>query len=351
MSVAQDIQEQVQTAAADHTPLAIQGNNSKAFYGRTTAGKVLSVSKHRGIIDYTPSELVISARAGTPLAELESVLAQEGQMLPFEPPHFAASATLGGSVACGLSGPRRPYTGAVRDFVLGVNCINGKGETLRLGGQVMKNVAGYDLSRTLTGSLGTLAVLLDVHLKVLPHPLLETTLVQGCSAATAVEYFNRWAGQPLPLSGACYLDDRLYIRLSGMPEGVHAAASKIGGEPLDDAGHVWEQLREQQLPFFAGDSPLWRLSVPAATQPLALDGDTLLDWGGAQRWLRSNLPADTIRSAAAAVGGHATLFRGGNHSGAVFQPLQPALLALHRRLKNSLDPAGIFNPGRMYPEL
>jgi glycolate oxidase FAD binding subunit len=351
MGVAQDIQEQVQTAAAAQTPLAIQGGNSKAFYGRTTAGKVLSLSDHHGILDYTPSELVISARAGTLLTELESVLAQEDQMLSFEPPHFGESATLGGCVACGLSGPRRPYTGAVRDFVLGVNCINGKGEVLRLGGQVMKNVAGYDLSRTLTGSLGTLAVLLDVHLRVLPRPALEITLVQSCSATTAVENYNRWAGQPLPLSGACHLEDQLYLRLSGMAEGVQAAATAIGGELLDNAGHFWEQLREQQLPFFADDMPLWRLSVPAATPPLALDGAALLDWGGAQRWLRSELPAAAIRSTVAAVGGHATLFRGGDRSSAVFQPLQPALLALHQRLKNSLDPAGIFNPGRMYQQL
>jgi glycolate oxidase FAD binding subunit len=351
MTAEQDIQEQVQTAAAEQTPLAIQGGNSKAFYGRTTAGKVLSLSDHHGILDYTPSELVISARAGTLLTELESVLAQEDQMLSFEPPHFGESATLGGCVACGLSGPRRPYTGAVRDFVLGVNCINGKGEVLRLGGQVMKNVAGYDLSRTLTGSLGTLAVLLDVHLRVLPRPALEITLVQSCSATTAVENYNRWAGQPLPLSGACHLEDQLYLRLSGMAEGVQAAATAIGGELLDNAGHFWEQLREQQLPFFADDMPLWRLSVPAATPPLALDGAALLDWGGAQRWLRSELPAAAIRSTVAAVGGHATLFRGGDRSSAVFQPLQPALLALHQRFKNSLDPAGIFNPGRMYQQL
>jgi len=351
MTVEQDIQERVQAAAAGHTPLAIQGGNSKAFFGRETTGSMLSLSGHRGIVEYTPSELVISAHAGTPLTDLEAVLAQAGQMLPFEPPHFGDTATLGGSIACGLSGPRRPYAGAVRDFVLGVNCINGKGEYLRLGGQVMKNVAGYDLSRTLTGSLGTLAILLDVHLKVLPRPEQETTLVQHCSAATAVEYFNRWAGQPLPLTGACYNDDHLYARLSGMDEGVQAAAASIGGEPLDNAGHFWEQLREQQLPFFSGATPLWRLSVPAATQPLALDGETLIDWGGAQRWLKSDLPAATIRSTVAASGGHATLFRGGDRSGALFQPLPPALMALHQRLKNALDPAGIFNPGRMYPEL
>lgn len=351
MTIQQDLQEQVQAAAASHSPLVIRGGNSKPFYGRTTSGETLSLGGHRGIIDYTPSELVISVRAGTPLSELETVLHKEGQMLPFEPPHFGISATLGGCIATGISGPRRPYTGAVRDFVLGVNCINGKGEYLRLGGQVMKNVAGYDLSRTLTGSLGTLAVLLDAHLKVLPRPQLETTLVQHCSAATAVELFNRWAGQPLPLSGACYLDDALYVRLSGMPEGVQAAGNRIGGEPLDNATRFWEQLREQQLPFFSGETPLWRLSVPAATPPLALDGVMLLDWGGAQRWLKTDMPAAAIRDCVTAAGGHATLFRGGDRDSAVFQPLQPAMLALHQRLKQTLDPAGIFSPGRLYPEL
>ena len=351
MTSQQDLQQQVQAAVADHTPLVIRSSGSKAFYGRATQGEPLSLDGHSGIIDYTPSELVISARAGTPLSELETTLSQEGQMLAFEPPHYGKGATLGGCIACGLSGPRRPYTGAVRDFVLGVNCINGKGEYLRLGGQVMKNVAGYDLSRTLTGSLGTLAVLLDAHLKVLPRPETEITLVQQCEAKKAIELFNRWAGQPLPLSGACYLDGKLYARLSGMTEGVQAAADNIGGEPLEQASRFWEQLREQQLPFFSGETPLWRLSVPAATPPLALDGALLLDWGGAQRWLKSGLPAAAIRDCVSAVGGHATLFRGGDRNSAVFQPLPAAMLALHQRLKHSLDPAGIFNPGRLYPEL
>ena len=351
MSIEQDLQEQVRSAAASHTPLAIQGGNSKAFYGRTTTGTTLSVSEHRGIIEYTPSELVISVRAGTVLTELEAALAQEQQMLAFEPPHLGDAATVGGTIACGLSGPRRPYAGAVRDFVRGINCINGKGEILRLGGKVMKNVAGYDLSRTLSGSLGTLAVLLDVHLKILPRPTLDITLVQACTATTAIERFNQWAGQPLPLSGACYLEDRLYLRLSGMHEGVQAAVASIGGEQLDNAEHFWKQLREQQLPFFSGDTPLWRLSVPASTPPLALQGTSLIDWGGAQRWLKSDQSAESIRSRVTASGGHATLFRGGNHSGAVFQPLPEAMLALQQRLKATLDPAGIFNPGRMYPEL
>jgi len=351
MSSAQDILEQVQAAAASATALCIEGGGSKRFYGHDSSGTALAVGDYRGIIDYTPAELVISARAGTPLAELDAALAQQGQMLAFEPPHFGAGATLGGSIACGLSGPRRPWTGAARDFVLGVTCINGKGEQLRFGGQVMKNVAGYDLARTLTGSLGTLAVLLDIHLKVLPRPEHELTLTRDCSAVEAIRLCSQWSGLPLPLSGACHFGGRLYLRLSGSLQGVQAAAAEIGGDPEPAAASIWEELREQRLAFFAGDRPLWRISVPPASAPLELDGDWLLDWGGAQRWLRSALPATYIRHQAAAAGGHATLFRGGDQAAGIFQPLHPALLALHRRLKHSFDPAGILNPGRMYPDL
>ncbi len=345
------IQEQVQAAAASGTPLSVQGNNSKSFYGRRTGGEVVSVNQHQGIIDYTPSELVISARAGTTLTELESVLEEQGQMLAFEPAHFGNNATIGGTIACALSGPRRPYAGAARDFVLGVNCINGKGEWLRLGGQVMKNVAGYDVSRTLTGSLGTLAIMLDIHLRVLPRPETEITVQQTCDADIAIERCNALAGQPLPVSAACYLDGHLTIRLSGMEQGVQAAAASIGGETLESAARFWQQLREHQLAFFSGEKPLWRLSVPPATAPLPLEGATLLDWGGAQRWLRSEQAADTIRSISGSAGGHATLFRGGDPGDEVFHPLQPQLLALHQRLKQTFDPAGILNPGRMYREL
>ncbi len=351
MSFEQTLQEQVQAAAAAGTALSIQGGNSKSFYGRCARGEVLSVNEHKGIIDYTPSELVISARAGTTLTELESVLEQEGQMLAFEPAHFGDNATLGGTIACGLSGPRRPYAGAARDFVLGVNCVNGKGEWLRLGGQVMKNVAGYDVSRTLTGSLGTLAIMLDIHLRVLPKPETEVTLQQSCDAATAIQRCNALAARPLPVSASCYADGQLTIRLSGMEQGVQSAAASIGGETLADAARFWQQLREHQSAFFGGERPLWRLSVPPATAPLPLEGDTLLDWGGAQRWLRSEQAADTIRGSTAAAGGHATLFRGGDRDGEVFHPLQAALLSLHQRLKQTFDPAGILNPGRMYREL
>ena len=351
MSFESTLQERVKAAAETGTALSVQGNNTRSFYGRGTQGETVSVSDHRGVIDYTPSELVISARAGTRLSELESVLRQEGQMLAFEPAHFGEGATLGGTIACGFSGPRRPYAGAARDFVLGANCVSGTGEWLRFGGQVMKNVAGYDVSRTLTGSMGTLAILTDIHLRVLPMAETEVTLQLACDAASALDTCNRLAAQPLPLSAACQLDDRLLIRLSGMQEGVQAAIDEIGGEVLDDATQFWLQLREQQLPFFADPRPLWRIAVAPATAPLALEGDTLIDWGGAQRWLKSDQPAETIRAVTAATGGHATLFRGGDHGGDVFQPLTAALLSLHQRLKQAFDPAGILNPGRMYRQL
>jgi glycolate oxidase FAD binding subunit len=341
--------ETLRAAASRGTPLSIRGGGSKAFYGRTTEGHAFRVGEYAGLIEYSPTELVVTARAGTPLAELEAALAQENQMLAFEPPHFGPGATLGGTIACGFSGPRRPYAGAARDHVLGITCLNGRGQRLRFGGQVMKNVAGYDISRTLTGSLGTLAVLLDITLKVLPRPETELTLRREAGAAEAIALFNRWAGQPLPLSGGCHHDGELTVRLSGFEPGVKAAANRIGGEVVPAAGEFWGQLREQRLGFFAGPQPLWRVSVAPATAPLPLDGDCVIDWGGAQRWYRTTLPAAALRNHAAMAGGHATLFRNGDGD-EVFHPLPGPLLALHRRLKHSFDPVGVLNRGRMYPQ-
>ncbi|MDH5515196.1 MAG: glycolate oxidase subunit GlcE [Gammaproteobacteria bacterium] len=350
----QDIQhytDTVRNAAASGKPLALQGNGTRAFLGRTTRGDPLSMADYHGIIDYSPSELVISARAGTPLAHIEQTLAAEQQMLAFEPPAFGPTATLGGTIAGGLSGPRRPWSGAARDFVLGINCINGHGEYLRFGGQVMKNVAGYDLSRTLTGSLGTLAILLDIHLKVLPRPEAELTLTQTCTQAEAIERCNHWSASPIPLTAACYIEDRLVFRLSGTERGVADTASRLGGDTQPGEASIWQDLKEQTLPFFAGDAPVWRLSLPPASAPLDSIGEQLLDWGGAQRWLRSTLPATDIRETVQAAGGHAQLFRGGDRSGEVFQPLAANVLSLHQRLKAAFDPQAIFNPGRMYAEL
>lgn len=350
----QDIQhytDTVRNAAASGKPLALQGNGTRAFLGRTTRGDPLSMADYHGIIDYSPSELVISARAGTPLAHIEQALAAEQQMLAFEPPAFGPTATLGGTIAGGLSGPRRPWSGAARDFVLGINCINGHGEYLRFGGQVMKNVAGYDLSRTLTGSLGTLAILLDIHLKVLPRPEAELTLTQTCTQAEAIERCNHWSASPIPLTAACYIEDRLVFRLSGTERGVADTASRLGGDTQPGEASIWQDLKEQTLPFFAGDAPVWRLSLPPASAPLDSIGEQLLDWGGAQRWLRSTLPATDIRETVQAAGGHAQLFRGGDRSGEVFHPLAANVLSLHQRLKAAFDPHAIFNPGRMYAEL
>ncbi|KAF0099026.1 MAG: glycolate oxidase FAD binding subunit [bacterium] len=341
--------ERVKQAAETASPLCIRGGGSKTFYGRHCDGELLDVSGHRGIVSYEPSELVVTARAGTPLAEIEAVLAEHGQLLPFEPPHFGPGATLGGMVAAGLSGPRRPWGGSVRDAVLGVRLINGRGEALRFGGQVMKNVAGYDLSRLMAGALGSLGVLLEVSVKVLPRPAEERTRMFELSAEAAAARQLEWGRLPLSLSGTLYEGERLYVRLCGSAQGVAAGLEVLGGEAVADA--PWQAVREQTLPFFQGEAPLWRISLPAAAPALNLPGACLTEWGGALRWLRTDLPAELVRQRAAALGGHATLFRGHDGRGEVFTPLAPALLALHQRVKRALDPQGIFNPGRMYAGL
>lgn len=342
------LQERVAAALHAGTPLAILGSGSKAFLGHPVEGAFLEVAGHRGIVSYQPSELVITARAGTRLDEIESTLAQAGQMLPFEPPHFGADATLGGAVAAGLSGPRRPWGGAVRDLVLGVRMLNGRGEFLRFGGEVMKNVAGYDVSRLMAGSLGTLGVLLEISLKVLPRPAAQATLVQQMGAAEAIRCCTRLARRSLPVSAAYWEAGLLHLRLSGAAEAVTAASASIGGD-RDDDSDFWLRVREHQTPLLAGARALWRLSLPATTPPLGLPGTTAIDWAGAQRWLVSDATADSVRRASAEAGGHATLFRG-DHA-LRFHPLPAPLMAVHKRVKQALDPAGILNPGRMYPEL
>lgn len=349
--IATELQEAVRGAAARGTTLRIAGGGTKDFYGRQTNGQTLDAGKHRGVLAYEPTELVLTARAGTPLAEIEATLAGKGQMLGFEPPHYGKAATLGGTVACGLSGPRRPWSGSARDFVLGAKILNGRGEILRFGGQVMKNVAGFDVSRLMAGALGTLGVLLEVSLKVLPRPEQEQTLAFPLPPAQAIATMNDWSRQPLPLSAAAHVGDTLYIRISGTGSALRAARVRLGGEPLEKGAEFWREINEQQRQFFAGPQPLWRLSLPAATPPLDLPGKWLLDWGGAQRWLRSDAPAADIRRAAEAAGGHATLFRGGDRREEVFHPLAPALKTLHRNLKQAFDPAGILNPGRLYADL
>lgn len=345
-----ELEERMLRAAAEGTPLDIVAGASKAFLGRITQAEPFDVSAHRGVVSYEPTELVITARAGTPLAEIETVLGDSGQMLAFEPPHFGATATLGGTVAGGLSGPRRPYAGAARDFVLGIKLLSGEGRPLAFGGQVIKNVAGYDVSRLMVGAMGTLGVLLEVSLKVLPLPAKTATLGFSLGAAAAIEQMNTWAAQPLPISGAYHDKSRLYVRLSGTAGGVDQAVKRLGGALEDDAER-WHALREHTLEHFDTDVTVWRLSVPPATPPLGLAGETLIDWGGALRWLKTQAPAEEVRAAVAKVGGHATLYRNGDRRADVYHPLPGALLELHRRLKASFDPKGILNRGRMYAGL
>jgi glycolate oxidase FAD binding subunit len=356
------IVEQVQAARAQRGRLNITGGNTKAFYGEAldSEAAVLDTRALAGISSYEPSELVVTVRAGTPLAELEAALAEMGQCLPFDPPRFAEGGTVGGMVCAGLAGPSRATVGGVRDYVLGASLLNGRAELLHFGGTVMKNVAGYDVSRLLAGSLGMLGVLCAVSLKVLPVAPATRTLRLDMDQATAIQRLNEWGGQPLPLNASAWWEGLLVLRLSGAAAAVRAAQDKLGGELIDEpmASQFWAGLRDHRDEFFVGacravegGASLWRLSVPAVAPPLALPGEQLVEWGGAQRWLCTPLPAAKVREATAAVGGHATLFRGHDKSAGAFAPLKPPLDRIHRDLKAAFDPEGLFNRGRLVPGL
>ena len=352
-NVLQTFKERIATATASKSPLRIKGNGTKDWYGQSLQGEVLDTTAYSGIIAYDPTELVITARAGTSLREIGKALSEKNQMLAFEPPRFDGLATIGGIVASGLSGPRRQAVGAVRDFVLGAVLMDGKADVLHFGGQVMKNVAGYDVSRLLTGSMGTLGLILEVSIKVLPRPVAQQSLQFAMTQKQALHQLNVWGGQPLPLSASCWHDGLLAIRLSGAQAAVDAAIKKMGGDALPEPEKFWDRLREQEHAFFDGvmqdkEHGLWRLSVPSVAPVLNLQGEQCIEWGGAQRWLKTTASASAVRAAAEQAGGHATLFKGGDKSVGVFHPLQPAVERIHRNLKNAFDPAGIFNPGRMF---
>jgi len=363
------ITERVRAAAADQTPLRIRGGGTKDFHGLALHGEVLDTRVLRGIVSYEPSELVVTVRAGTPLAELEAVLAEQGQCLPFEPPHFAKTpadaATVGGMVAAGLSGPARASVGAVRDYLLGVTLLNGKAELLTFGGQVMKNVAGYDVARLMAGAWGTLGLLTEVSLKVLPVAPAEATLRFECNQADALRKLHAWGGQPLPLNASCWVQDggvgTLYVRLRGAVAAVQAACKSMGGTLLDNATTApdWSACRDHTLPWFAQraqqpDLALWRLSLPATAPVLALPAaaQPLVEWHGALRWVQAPASAgDALRAAAEAVGGSASVFVAASadpeSASGQFDPKSAALAKIHARVKQAFDPAGIFNPGRL----
>lgn len=341
--------ERVRRAAVEKTPLRIVGGDTKAFYGRQVGGETLEVGGHRGIVACEPTELVLRARGGTPLAEIEARLAEHGQMLGFEPPDFGPASTIGGVMAAGLSGARRPFAGAARDFVLGATILDGQGRVLKFGGQVFKNVAGFDAFRLMAGAMGQLGVILDVSLRVTPKPRREVALALELEPEPARLWLIERMRQASPLGGAFHDGSRLHLRLSGGEAGVEGAARDIGGEaePLS----VWDTLKRFSHPAFAGDGPLWRVSVPRTAGPPGIGVTLAWDWAGAQRWVRSDAAPEAIWRAAAGLGGHATLFRGAGAGGEVFQPLPPPLMALHRRLKAAFDPAGVLNAGRMYAGL
>jgi glycolate oxidase FAD binding subunit len=371
----QTLVERVRAARADRTPLAITGGGTKAFLGGAPQGEPLDVRPLAGISAYEPSELVVTVRAGTPLADLEAALAERGQCLAFEPPRFAPGGTVGGMVAAGLAGPARAAVGGVRDYVLGATMLDGRAELLSFGGQVMKNVAGYDVSRLLAGSMGILGVICEVSLKVLPQPVARATLRFACDQGEALRRLNAWGGQPLPLNASAWRDGVLHLRLAGARAAVEAAARQLGGEAADtdQADAFWTDLRDHTDAWFTqarsrveAGATLWRLSLPQVAPPLALPGELLVEWGGAQRWLLGDAPAAQMHAAAAAAehihsaaaaaaaGGHANAFRVRDRAaldGGTAAPLAEPLARIHRQLKQVFDPDGLFNRGRLIPGL
>ena len=343
------LQQQITNAFASATPLSIRGGSSKQFLGNPVAGESLSTAEHRGVINYQPDELVMTVHSGTPLQEIEETLKAQQQRLAFEPPSFGDTATIGGTFACGLSGPSRPWAGSARDSLLGCTIINGRGEQLHFGGEVIKNVAGYDATRLMVGAFGTLGLILDVSFKVMPVPATEITLSFSATAEQAVTSVVAWSQKPLPITAAAWLDGELLLRLSGAQAAIRSAQLQLGGE-VSKQSEFWLQLREQQLGFFQTGKPLWRLSLPMAAAPLDIPGEQLIEWGGAQRWLITGAEPEMIRQAATSAGGHATCFRNAQNT-EIFTPLSKPMLALQQRLKKSFDPQGILNPGRIYAEL
>ena len=346
--LSKQLQQQILQARSDKSKLEIQGGNSKHFYGRQHRpdAQVLAVAAHSGVVNYQPAELVLTARSGTPLTEIRELLAANHQIMPFDPPAFADTATLGGTMACGLSGPARPFSGAARDHVLGLRVLNGLGQHLRFGGEVMKNVAGYDASRLMIGAFGTLGVLTEASIKVLPAPATQRTIIHQMTESEALTFIDKLRTRYLPVTGWCYAEGRSFTRLAGSALNVAAVAKELGGEVLSRAEQRWVELREHTLPFFDDPRPLWRLSLPPGTAPLALSGRQLLDWAGCQRWLLSDADAPLIQNTCRDLGGHAELFRNTGKSDN-FQHLDKALIPLQQRIKASFDPDGLFNPGRV----
>ena len=348
--VSEALRKQILSARKKDQKLNIAGGGTKGFMGRIAdsyAG-TLSLAEHTGIVEYHPVELIMTVRAGTRIADIEAALAEEGQCLHFEPPRFGDASTLGGTLACNLSGPARPWSGSVRDQVLGVRLLNGKGEHLRFGGQVMKNVAGYDVSRLQAGAMGTLGAITEISLKVMPKPAMALTLVEDMPQSDVIRYMNQRAGESKPITGAAWVDGKVYLRLSGAKSAVEATAEKWSGQVMEQGDDFWKQLQHMQHEFFAGDEPLWRFSIGSTAADPELEGPWLIDWAGSQRWYRGEADMAKLESMAKRAGGQVSLFRGGDRTDDVMHHQPEALQTIQKRLKESFDPDGLFNPGRLY---
>lgn len=347
-NVETELAARVAQAVANGTALQIVGGGSKSFYGNPVDAEVFEVGMHTGVIDYDPAELVITLRAGCNLGQVEALLAEKNQMLGFEPLHLGEDATIGGAIASGLAGPRRAYAGGVRDFLLGVKILSGRGEILNFGGRVIKNVAGFDVSRLMAGALGTLGIILEASLRVIPRFESELTLgFEHSNAAAHIHWINQLGSKPMPLSASCWYQGHSYIRLSGSQQGVDSAAERLGGTQDED---IWKQLREQKHHFFNTAEKILRLSVPPTREDLFPGESQLIEWCGAQRWLTGDFDIAEIRQKAESIDGTVCVYRGVDPGTQLFHPLNDAMLALHRSLKSSFDPAGILNPGRLYSE-
>ncbi len=342
------LQSSVSHCIESEQHIQICAGNSKAFYAQTKIGEPLDAKVHSGIVHYEPTELVITARCGTPLNEIEKILAEQNQMLAFEPPHFSEQTTFGGCLAAGLSGPRRPFAGAARDFTLGMKIINGKAEVLKFGGEVMKNVAGYDLSRLFVGSLGTLGLILDASVKVLPKPETEMTLAFELTERASISRINKFCLNNIPVSASCFDGKQLLIRLSGSEISVASARKNLGGEPVENDITFWQSVKNQKHDFFNTEKRLWRLSIPPSTPPLEINGEQFIEWRGALRWLRSDDSPEKIRALVSQYNGHATIFKNAQADDLIFEPILGKLHQLNMNVKLAMDPKGLFNQGTLY---
>ncbi len=342
------LQEHVAASVANGVALQIVGGGSKSFYGNSVEAETLEVAGHSGIIDYDPAELVITLRAGCNLAEVEALLAQNNQILGFEPLHLGDSATIGGVISSALAGPRRAYAGGVRDFILGVKILSGRGEIMNFGGRVIKNVAGFDVSRLMVGAMGALGVILEASLRVIPNFETEITLAfEHAEADTHIHWINELGSKPLPVSASFWYQGRSFIRLSGSQQGVESAVARLGGEKQQD---VWTHLRRQSHEFFSSHETILRLSLPPTCMQTLPEEPQLIEWGGAQRWLAGDTDPVDLREKVKNLNGSLCVYRGAVEA-EKFHPLDSAKMILHRTLKSSFDPAGILNPGRLYRDL